>query len=351
VVRFAAKIHTLIINQLRRNNSNRKEALFAINGHADVSGQGNKGLSERRAIEVRDYLVKNGQLSLDYFEINAFGSDSMAADNRTEMGRRLNRRVEVKELNYGIAYKYYSLASVYSQKANIDSAFYYLFKWIKLNSSDGMLLLHDPDLIPLHSSILWKKIETLVKLKYRKYKESDFSYRLDNLYFKDQRYRSIGAIYKEVKGYIPIGIDSINSLSNLKVLFLDSINAEEAIQLILEKNSWPEPAKVGARQSDAIFYSITHSNDLLKMKKTLPILEKACESGYIQWSRYAIMFDKAHIKETGYQRYGTQFRPDTDNPSLFKLSPIENPKDVDIVRAKINLPPLDLSSSFTAKKM
>lgn len=328
---------------------NRKEALFAINGHTDIIGQGNKRLSERRSFEVRDYLIRNGQFSIDRFELNAFGSDSIVADNRTEMGRRLNRRVEIKELNYTISYKYYRMASKYCQEVKGDSAFYYLFEWLKLDSSDGILLLHDPDLVPLRNSIFWKKIEAGVKAKYKKYKQPDLSYKLDNLYFKDQRYRSIGSIYKEAKGYIPIGIDTIRSTSDPIVLFLDSINSLEAIQFILEKSSWPEPSLVGKRQSDAIFYAIQHSRDLQKMKKCLPILELACQNNYMPWSRYAMMFDRSYLLETGYQRYGTQFQADTVDSSLYKLAPIENPIEVDKLRSKINLPPLDLSSYYIVR--
>ena len=325
-----------------------KSIVLLLNGHTDNVGKYNRALSRRRALHTRDYLMSKGRLPEYRFKTNGFGSDSTVANNQTEYGRTQNRRVEIQEFALPTTTLLYQLASKAAMSNQKDSAIFYLIEWLNFNSSDGMLLLHDPDLAGLHSMPSWKKIETRVKSAYIKYKNPELSYRLDNLYFKDQRYRSVGNLFEEAKGYVPIGIDSINSINNPVILALDSINASEAFQYI-EKLSWPDQSIVGKRQADAIFYAIQHSSDLTKMKKSLPYLEKACNNNKSDWEKYAMLYDRILLKETGFQRYGTQYKADENDLSLYKIAPLENPGEIDQLRAKVGLPPLDISSSYRMK--
>ena len=59
-------------------------------GRADY----NEGLSGRRALTVRDYLVKKG-VSIDRMEANGYGESQPIASNETKAGRHENRRVEL----------------------------------------------------------------------------------------------------------------------------------------------------------------------------------------------------------------------------------------------------------------
>jgi len=65
-------------------------------GHTDNYGSDeyNQGLSERRATAVKDYLVGEG---VDAGIINASGAgeSNPVADNNTDEGRAMNRRVDV----------------------------------------------------------------------------------------------------------------------------------------------------------------------------------------------------------------------------------------------------------------
>ncbi|MBC7530396.1 MAG: OmpA family protein [Oligoflexus sp.] len=76
---------------------NKEESIevFAIEVHTDANGDAemNKELTEARAIEVRNYLVKNG---VDAQRVRAagFGAAHPLASNETKEGRLLNRRVE-----------------------------------------------------------------------------------------------------------------------------------------------------------------------------------------------------------------------------------------------------------------
>jgi outer membrane protein OmpA-like peptidoglycan-associated protein len=65
-----------------------------INGHSDNSGlkYKNQKISELRAREVFEYLIKKGVQNKMYFK--GFGSEFPIADNDTDIGRAKNRRVE-----------------------------------------------------------------------------------------------------------------------------------------------------------------------------------------------------------------------------------------------------------------
>ena len=65
-----------------------------INGHSDNSGSKNKNqrLSEQRAREVFEYLIKKGVQNKLYFK--GFGSSMPIASNETDDGMAKNRRVE-----------------------------------------------------------------------------------------------------------------------------------------------------------------------------------------------------------------------------------------------------------------
>ena len=66
-----------------------------LEGHTSSEGTNayNQKLSERRANAVRDFLIKSG-VAADRLTIVGFGEDRPVADNATDAGRRLNRRVE-----------------------------------------------------------------------------------------------------------------------------------------------------------------------------------------------------------------------------------------------------------------
>jgi len=71
-------------------------AKFVINGNSSAEGSAerNQSLSVDRANSVKTYLV-NGGLDGSNFTINGNGESKPIADNKTEAGRVLNRRVEI----------------------------------------------------------------------------------------------------------------------------------------------------------------------------------------------------------------------------------------------------------------
>ncbi|MHA4893460.1 OmpA family protein [Pedobacter sp. PWIIR3] len=75
-------------------------ATFVLNGNSSAEGSAerNMSLSVDRANSVKTYLV-NGGLNADNFTIKGYGEAKPIADNKTEAGRVMNRRVEIKRQN------------------------------------------------------------------------------------------------------------------------------------------------------------------------------------------------------------------------------------------------------------
>jgi len=71
---------------------------FVLNGNASAEGtpQHNMSLSVERANAVKTYLVNSG-VNADNLRTVGNGESKPVADNTTEAGRALNRRVEIKK--------------------------------------------------------------------------------------------------------------------------------------------------------------------------------------------------------------------------------------------------------------
>lgn len=71
-------------------------AKFIVEGHTDSTGgrELNLRLSKERAAAVKDYLIENG-ISKSRLSSEGYGPDKPVADNKTEAGRKQNRRVEI----------------------------------------------------------------------------------------------------------------------------------------------------------------------------------------------------------------------------------------------------------------
>jgi outer membrane protein OmpA-like peptidoglycan-associated protein len=73
--------------------------IVEINGHTDADGdaEANRELSRRRALAVRDYMIKRSPVSFPEtrFRVIGFGEDSPVAPNDTAANKAKNRRVEI----------------------------------------------------------------------------------------------------------------------------------------------------------------------------------------------------------------------------------------------------------------
>ena len=79
----------LVLNEFNKT-------LIVVSGHTDSSGSNtfNQKLSERRALSVSTHLNTGGIIN-DRIEIIGFGESQPIASNKTDAGKKLNRRVEV----------------------------------------------------------------------------------------------------------------------------------------------------------------------------------------------------------------------------------------------------------------
>ena len=68
-----------------------------VKGHTDSSGKPdyNKQLSEKRGATVRDLIIKEFKVPADKIEIQGLADTEPEADNATEKGREMNRRVTI----------------------------------------------------------------------------------------------------------------------------------------------------------------------------------------------------------------------------------------------------------------
>jgi OOP family OmpA-OmpF porin len=73
-------------------------AKFVLNGNSSAEGtvDHNMALSVERANAVKLYLVNTG-IQGDNLSVKGYGESKPVADNTTEEGRKLNRRVEIKK--------------------------------------------------------------------------------------------------------------------------------------------------------------------------------------------------------------------------------------------------------------
>jgi outer membrane protein OmpA-like peptidoglycan-associated protein len=75
-------------------------AHFLIEGHTDSKGEDdyNIALSNKRAFAVRAALVEELRIDASRLEVKGFGESKPVADNETESGRAMNRRVTIVNL-------------------------------------------------------------------------------------------------------------------------------------------------------------------------------------------------------------------------------------------------------------
>jgi len=88
--------YSIQLNELAQFLTDNKYAI-SLRGHADAIGSyvGNWKMSEKRAAAIKDYLVQKG-ISKERIVTTAFGSTIPIADNRSNNGRKKNRRVEMR---------------------------------------------------------------------------------------------------------------------------------------------------------------------------------------------------------------------------------------------------------------
>jgi len=85
-----------ILDDLASRLMTYKDVKLEIGGYTDATGTAtaNKKLSQKRAQKVMDYLISKG-VEKDRLTAMGYGATNFIADNKTEEGRKENRRVEI----------------------------------------------------------------------------------------------------------------------------------------------------------------------------------------------------------------------------------------------------------------
>ena len=76
------------------------DAKIEVRGHTDNTGsaESNRALSHRRALAVRETLIRQG-VAPDRVTAIGYGEDYPVASNATPTGREQNRRVEIVRID------------------------------------------------------------------------------------------------------------------------------------------------------------------------------------------------------------------------------------------------------------
>jgi OOP family OmpA-OmpF porin len=90
---------SVVLDRVAASLKEHPEVRLEIGGHTDSNGspEHNKQLSEARAASVRTYLVNKG-VPGGQLTTKGYGSQRPVADNNTDAGRALNRRVELSRI-------------------------------------------------------------------------------------------------------------------------------------------------------------------------------------------------------------------------------------------------------------
>ncbi len=109
-----------------------------------------------------------------------------------------------------------------------------------------------------------------------------------------------------------------------------------AVEAIIEKHGWLGNYQVG-EDGNRILMQVIQHNDLATQEKYLPLIRASVERGETDAPSFAFLEDRIRLYQGRYQIYGTQVIKDGD---VYRVSPIEDPDQVDVRRAKLHFEPL-----------
>ncbi|TPE44181.1 DUF6624 domain-containing protein [Pontibacter mangrovi] len=112
-----------------------------------------------------------------------------------------------------------------------------------------------------------------------------------------------------------------------------------AIQEIINKYGWLGVDKVGYFGNQVYFLAIQHAEDTVVQQKYLPIMRKAVTEGNAKPWQYAFLQDRILMNQGKRQIYGTQ-KIVSDDPAKSYIIPLQDPENVDSLRAEVGLGPL-----------
>ncbi|MDJ1492031.1 energy transducer TonB [Cytophagaceae bacterium DM2B3-1] len=153
---------------------------------------------------------------------------------------------------------------------------------------------------------------------------------LDTIIQADQQYRSVAA---RQSAKTP----EEEAIQMRKQSAIDITNMAK-IDKIIAEYGYPGKSLVGEKYQSVALMVIQH-NDPAAREKYLPLLIEAAGKGEVNASSVAIVIDRAKIDKGEKQIYGSQLN---ETKQGVKLMPIEDEPNVNVRRAKVGLPPLEV---------
>ena len=317
------------------------DLVFEISGHTDSIGTDNLALSQMRVQSAYKYLTEEHNFPAFRFVTFGVGSKYPFRPDKTEEGRRLNRRVEIRQSELNLPMMFYRNALRAYREKNYANTFSYLSKWlIKYNSGIRMILLFDPRFDDLRMDTRWSLIEKKVRDEYKSLKYPKYAFLFDSLRLERLKIsgEEISEALNALSGHVPETDCVWLDLPGMPEAHINRKNEEhfKAVRPILEKVGWPKKSEFGESASFSAFFLLLESRDIVAYLNWLPALQKTCEEGEATWGAYAMLYDQCNSLLGKPQRYLTGARQ-LGNEEVW-LPPWEGDENtVNEQRAKIGL--------------
>ncbi|HHC80942.1 MAG TPA: OmpA family protein, partial [Flavobacteriia bacterium] len=329
-------------HRLKRN----PKIVFTVIGHTDGQGDNHIELSRERIASVLKYLKEIHKIPEFRFVKIYAGNTMPIANDETENGRRLNRRVEFIQSDYDLPSVFYRNLLLSVENGDIDRAYKILFAWLHIvKDKYKMLMYFDPRIEAMRKDQRWEQVTKRIKKSYDNLIRPELAFTLDSLWAEDQKPRTLRYRIENLNTYIKefdegdpkwdvffeISSDSVIYRDSQIFLFVDSVVANKG---------WPKISEVGPRPAKVVFLATTHSNDTTALSGYIPIVESRCMEGEAEWYWYATMYDRLATLKGLPQKYGTQYRLLGGHDNKKELFPLEDKSKVNEWRAKIGMPPI-----------
>lgn len=216
----------------------------------------------------------------------------------------------------------YRIAACYSKINNIDSAYYYLNKYM-INSEDDRAILVDKNFDTLRFYVdRWNKVKRNIENGFVKnigvVKDTNLAIQLFYLGIEDQKYRMILPILDQYDTTDQVKEDTNNFLMQRTCIY------------IIENYGIPTISMVGSFASGQFFFILQHT-ELEVIEKYYSKIKKAWKKGDFDAIDYAMLTDRLLMYKGKDQIYGTQIMMRTDHkkyPNKYILYPVKDFKNV-----------------------
>jgi outer membrane protein OmpA-like peptidoglycan-associated protein len=343
---YASNDHHLDRNNIAKLDSfvagvdQRWKPLYKVIAHTDNTGSENFKLSDRRLAEVSNHLKSGARIP--EFRLIGFskGSSFPVADNLSQQGRSLNRRVDIEISSLPHSAGIYRQALLQVELGNAAGALEWLTRWLNAVPPDSrILVLFDPRLNELHSHPRWSDLQRRIQTPYAHVEQPRLAFVLDSMFCVDQKHRTLEAMLLGLTGFIQ-DYDTFNipqvDATWTEIEHLDSLNTRFILDLI-HRNGFPKINDVGRRPVKSVIYHFIHRGDSLLLQEHLPVIRAHCMVGEAEWPDYAMAYDKWLRLRNLPQEYGTQYEFIDVSRSALMLAPLDNLDQVNERRVRLGM--------------